>query len=48
MIEVEIIVQGSVKTFRGDYDSHYTEDWTEIIREMLDGIKEYEQQRKQN
>jgi hypothetical protein len=42
-MELNIIVNGITRTYRGDYHDLHTNDWNEIIRDMLDTAYSNEQ-----
>lgn len=42
-MEIIITINGTERTFRGDYDTLHTTEWDEIIRDLLDREKSYEQ-----
>jgi hypothetical protein len=42
-MKVNIIIDGVVRTFQGDYDELHSRDWNERIRIHLDDVKEYQE-----
>ena len=43
MLEIKITVNGVERTYSADYDTLYNNDWNEIIQDLLDSAKSYEQ-----
>ena len=37
---ITIVVNGTARTYMGDYDEMHTEDWNEKVRELLDSESE--------
>jgi len=42
-MEIKISINGTERTYTGDYDTLHNNDWDEIIRDLLDIEKSYEQ-----
>lgn len=43
MLEIKITVNGVERTYSADYDTLHNNDWNEIIQDLLDSAKSYEQ-----
>lgn len=37
-MEIEITLNGITRTYKGDYDTMYNNDWDEIIRDLIESI----------
>jgi len=46
-MEIKITVNGIERTYTGDYDTLHTNDWDEIIRDLLDSAISYERDHNQ-
>jgi hypothetical protein len=36
MLEIQITVNGISRTYQGDYDTMHANEWSDIVREMID------------
>jgi hypothetical protein len=41
-MEIKITINGIERTYNGDYDTLYNNDWTEIIQNFIDDARQYE------
>lgn len=40
MFAITIIVNGVPRTYKGDYDDLYNQDWDQVVRDLIDTVKD--------